>query len=152
MTIKKLPNRRIPFALGLSKHERVLPYPTAFTISRSYYSNSAAAIAAFVNLAVAETNQGYANTQIPITLALHCILDSGLTSSTSFSSMLNSFYNSAGTKDIFTEKQPQAALLLNHTTIILEIPTPTCQFILFEKIICSLDHSLSQLKYATEII
>ena len=64
--------------------------------------------------------------------------------------MLNSFYNSAGTKD--TEKQAQAVLFLNHATIIIEILTPTCQFILFAKIICSLDHPLSQLKYATEII
>jgi len=68
----------------------------SFQLFRAYFSNSAAAIAAFVNLAVAETNQGYANTQIPITLALHCILDSSLASQNSFSAMLNNFYSSTG--------------------------------------------------------
>jgi len=62
---------------------------------RSYFSNSAASIASFVNLAIAETNQGYANSQVPITLALHCILDSNLAAQNSFSSMISGFYNSA---------------------------------------------------------
>ena len=62
-------------------------------IYRAFYS-SAAAIAAFVNLAIAETNQGYANTQIPITMAIHCILDSTVQSVTNFSTILNNFVSS----------------------------------------------------------
>jgi hypothetical protein len=75
--------------------------PFTFTVNfditlRAFYG-TAAALAAFINLALAESNQGYANTQVPITLGLHCILDSTITSVTNFSLMLNTFTASAGT-------------------------------------------------------
>jgi hypothetical protein len=63
--------------------------------SRAFYGTSAA-LTAFINLAVAESNQGYANTQIPITLALHCILDSTIPSVGSLSQMIDNFTAAAG--------------------------------------------------------
>ncbi len=65
-------------------------------ITRRAFYGTAAALAAFINLALAESNQGYANTQIPITLALHCILDTTIPSVTSFSQMLNTFTAASG--------------------------------------------------------
>jgi hypothetical protein len=67
-----------------------------FDINHRAFYGTAAALAAFINLALAESNQGYANTQIPITLGLHCILDSPITSVANLSLMLNTFTASAG--------------------------------------------------------
>jgi len=75
------------------------------TASRAYYG-TAAALTAFINLAVAESNQGYANTQIPITLALHCILDSTIPSVSSFSQMINNFTAAAGNIGVINNKDP----------------------------------------------
>jgi|FrelakmetLWP11LW_1041352.scaffolds.fasta_scaffold611732_1 hypothetical protein len=50
---------------------------------------------AFINQAVAETNQGYINSKVPITMTLRCIVDSAITSVTSFSAMIDTFTASA---------------------------------------------------------
>ena len=60
------------------------------------YFGTAAAVASFVNQVIAEANQGYANSQIPITMALHCILDSTVQSNTSFNQMINDFTATSG--------------------------------------------------------
>ena len=52
-----------------------------------------------INLAVAESNQGYANTQIPITLILHCILDSTIPSNNDLGVMLTDFTSAAGKEE-----------------------------------------------------
>jgi hypothetical protein len=59
------------------------------------FSNSASAITGFVNQAITMTNIGYANSRVPITMTLHCIIDSSITSVTSFSTMIKSFTPSA---------------------------------------------------------
>jgi hypothetical protein len=65
------------------------------TFTPRNFFTTPAAVAAFVNLAIAETNQGYANTQIPITLALHCIADSSIAANNSFGVMITNFLVSA---------------------------------------------------------
>jgi hypothetical protein len=50
---------------------------------------------AFINQAVAESNQGYVNSRVPITMALRCIVDSSISSNTSFGAMLDTFSSSA---------------------------------------------------------
>jgi hypothetical protein len=66
-----------------------------FSNFRALFSNSASAITSFVNQAIAMTNVGYANSRVPITMTLHCIIDSSITSVTSFSTMIKSFTPSA---------------------------------------------------------
>ena len=57
---------------------------------------------AFINQAVAETNTGYANSQVPINLSLRCIRDSSINDdTTNLANVLQAFYTSAGNNKIF---------------------------------------------------
>ncbi len=66
---------------------------------RALYSNSVAAITAFINQAIAESNQGYVNSRVPITLVLHCVVDSTIASVTSFNTMITTFTASASNQN-----------------------------------------------------
>jgi hypothetical protein len=72
---------------------------------RALYSNSVTAITAFINQAIAETNQGYVNSRVPITMVVHCIVDSSIASVTSFSTMLSTFTASASRNKSAIQKQ-----------------------------------------------
>jgi len=56
---------------------------------------SAEAMKSFINLAIAETNRGYTNSKVPITLSLHCIVESSIQDQTSLSTLLDAFRSSA---------------------------------------------------------
>jgi hypothetical protein len=51
---------------------------------------------AFINQAISESNTGYANSRVPITLSLRCIVDSSLVDKTSLATVLEDFRISAG--------------------------------------------------------
>jgi hypothetical protein len=77
------------------------------------YSNSVASITAFINQAIAESNQGYINSRVPITLVLHCIVDSSIASVNSFLTMINTFTASASkTKQQIKNKQHVNKLII----------------------------------------
>ena len=67
---------------------------------RAYYGTNAA-IAAFLNLAIAESNQGYANSQIPLTMSIYCVLDSSVQSENSYGNMINNFAASGSFRKSF---------------------------------------------------
>ena len=69
---------------------------TWFHCFRASFENSAPAIMAFITLAIAETNQGYDNSKVPIKAALKCIVDSTISSVASFVTLLNTFTSSTG--------------------------------------------------------
>ena len=64
---------------------------------RASFANTAA-MAAFIDQAISESNTGYSNSQVPITLALHCTVDSTIADDPSLATVLDNFYNSAGKK------------------------------------------------------
>jgi hypothetical protein len=51
---------------------------------------------AFLNQAITESNLGYSNSQVPITLSLHCTVDSSLVDKPSLATVLGDFTASAG--------------------------------------------------------
>ena len=63
--------------------------------------SGAASMNAFINQAIAETNTGYKNSQVPIILSLRCILSSSINDDTDLGNVLNAFKNSAGYKTNF---------------------------------------------------
>jgi hypothetical protein len=67
----------------------------------SYRSSfaSKADMSAFIDQAISESNTGYSNSKVPITLALHCTVDSTITDNPSLGTVLDNFYNSAGKKN-----------------------------------------------------
>ncbi len=67
---------------------------TTSTFRASFTSTSA--MTAFINQAIFESNTGYANSKIPITLALQCIVDSALIDNPSLATVITNFANSAG--------------------------------------------------------
>ena len=72
---------------------------------RSFFSNSASAILTFINQAIAESNTGYANSEVPIKLELKCVLDSKLQDNSSLLASLFEFKDLAGISIIFIIKQ-----------------------------------------------
>jgi hypothetical protein len=52
----------------------------------------------FIDLAISETNQGYSNSRVPITLSLHCIVDSAIQDMTSLATLIADFRASASKK------------------------------------------------------
>lgn len=63
---------------------------------RAYFGNSASAMLLDINLAISESNTGYANSGVPIRLSLKCVVDSQLQDNSSSAASLNQFYNLAG--------------------------------------------------------
>jgi len=63
------------------------------TFRKSFKSD--AELAAFVNLAISETNQGYANSQVPINMYLKCLLNTPSADASSSDTILNNFLASA---------------------------------------------------------
>ena len=57
---------------------------------------STASMTAFINQAISESNTGYANSRVPITLSLHCTVDSALIDNPSLGTVLDNFRTSAG--------------------------------------------------------
>jgi len=63
---------------------------------RAYFANSASAILTNINLAISESNTGYANSGVPIKLLLKCVVDSQLNDNSSSLASLYEFTNLAG--------------------------------------------------------
>jgi len=57
--------------------------------------SSSAALAAFVNLAIAETNQGYANSRVPIQMYLRCLLNTPSADASTSHAVLSNFATAA---------------------------------------------------------
>ena len=55
---------------------------------------------AFIQLAIADTNQGYSNTRIPIQLVLKCIVDAPIVDVADMGKQLEDFKNSASKMDL----------------------------------------------------
>jgi hypothetical protein len=66
---------------------------TDSTFRSSFESD--AELVAFVNLAISETNQGYANSQIPIVMFLKCLLNTPSEDGATFTDVFNNFVNAA---------------------------------------------------------
>ena len=64
---------------------------TIFILIRESFQNSYEAINAFIWLAIAETNQGYRNSEVPIELNLFCIVHSAIEDTTDMRKQLVSF-------------------------------------------------------------
>jgi len=66
---------------------------TDSTFRKSFSSN--AELVAFVNLAISETNQGYANSQIPINMYLKCLLNTPSADGSDSDTILSNFLKAA---------------------------------------------------------
>jgi hypothetical protein len=64
---------------------------------RAYFASAAFAMAN-INLAISESNTGYANSGVPIRLVLKCVVDSQLNDNSSSVASLYEFTNLAGKK------------------------------------------------------
>jgi len=70
---------------------------------------------AFVNLAISETNQGYANSQVPITMFLKCLLDSPSTDAPDSFTILDNFWSAAKGDFNSFRHSADVTLLLSNT-------------------------------------
>ena len=62
---------------------------------RESFKNDATAIKGFISTAIAETNQGYANSKVPIVMNLQCIIESAIQDNPDSEAMLNAFQAAA---------------------------------------------------------
>ena len=87
---------------------------TVFTTQsfRASFNNSSVALQAFVSLAVSETNQGYANSKVPISLSIHCIVNTNMNESTTSAIMLPGFLASSTTDFGTLRKQGDVGVIL----------------------------------------
>jgi len=69
-------------------------WPILF-IYRDSFKNDATAIKAFINTAISETNQGYANSKVPIVMNLQCIIETAIQDNPNSDTMLSAFLAAA---------------------------------------------------------
>ena len=69
---------------------------TSFPLCSASFDYSELAITAFIELVIAETNQGYVNSDVPITIYPHCIIQSAVQDNLDLHVMIDDFKESAG--------------------------------------------------------
>ncbi len=72
---------------------------------RDSFKNDATAIKAFINTAIAETNQGYANSKVPIVMNLQCIIETAVQDNPNSEVMLNAFKAAASESNAYFKKK-----------------------------------------------
>jgi len=107
--VKEAEPKKVSFQPTLTQHDQALldlgraDTTTPVNVSITVYTdqtfrksfNSDAELAAFVNLAISETNQGYANSKIPINMYLKCLLDTPSADASDSETILYNFLFSA---------------------------------------------------------
>ena len=79
------------------------------------FRESTADIEGFVNQAIAETNQGYANSQIPLVAEVFCTKEARVKDSNNGFQLLEDFSNSLGTVRALRNSADMAILLVNNS-------------------------------------
>ena len=69
--------------------------PNLHLYFRASFNNDATQMRAFINQAIAETNQGYANSKVPITMSLKCMIASSVLDNIDTGKMLSDFLASS---------------------------------------------------------
>lgn len=76
-------------------HKGLIETPCHCINFRSYFQNNSASINSFISLAIAETNQGYVNSRVPITLFLKCNIESNFAENSDLGAVLSAFKNAS---------------------------------------------------------
>ena len=90
----------------------MVSYSVAFYITPDFAAATPDPVG-FINQVIMETNQGYANSLVPLTVTMHCVVLADINDESSASSMLSSFANMKPTAAELRSGADAAAILVN---------------------------------------